>query len=433
MYTANIYNVFIASPSDVKEERELAIEIINKWNTVHSAATNINLLPLSWENNLAPNLSIPGQQQINEELLEKADLLIGFFWTRVGTKYKDFKSATVAEIEFHVAKKKPTIVLFSNIEVGNSSVEHQLDLLKELKSDFYSRGLVQEYDSHEDFKDKLYTYIELIINQYKKLFTGYAIDNAKKEGNIEDLSENSQIMISNMAKLPSELLVSNSKNGLHIQCGSEVLFAGEDAAVEIEWFASLEELLHKKLIDKKSSSTFSLTLSGLELGRDYNKRFIPQVASIKKPVFALSLKWIHGFRKNKGASHLNDKKSKPINIMEVIWYFEILNTYSLLIKNISEETAWNIQVINENLFDEILSVEPLASLKSAEFLELEGKFIQFYQGSGIDADQLPKVPENKVGKYLKLKYLNSEHTEFEDSFVFDGKQFNLTNKSKAVK
>lgn len=422
MYTANVYNIFIASPSDVKRERELAIEIINKWNRNHSAATNICLLPLLWENNLAPNLAIPGQKQINEELLEKADLLIAFFWTRIGTKYQNFKSATVAEIEFHVQKKKPTIVLFSTIEVGTASPLHQLDLVQELKIDYYNRGLVQEYFSHEDFKEKLYSYVELTINQNKNLFAGFDI--ARSEAvTIENLSEHSQTIISKMAQGSGKLMVSNSMQGLHIQSDVDVVFSGKNDIDEIEWEDALQELVQKELINQKSQEMYALTLIGLKLGKDFNKRFLPIAPQIKKPIFAISLKWTHGFRTNQGASYLNDQKQQPINVMEVIWSFEISNTYSFIIKNISDETAWNIKVINEDFFDKISEVKPLASLTSAEFLELEGEFIQYYQGSGMDADKLPRIPEDKTGKGIKLMYLNSEQKEFEDYFIFDGKQF----------
>lgn len=35
-YSAAIFNVMIASPGDVAQERELARDIINEWNAIHS-------------------------------------------------------------------------------------------------------------------------------------------------------------------------------------------------------------------------------------------------------------------------------------------------------------------------------------------------------------------------------------------------------------
>lgn len=56
MYTANVYNVMLASPSDVDEERQVARDIIWEWNYLHSQDKRIVLLPLGWETHSSPLL-----------------------------------------------------------------------------------------------------------------------------------------------------------------------------------------------------------------------------------------------------------------------------------------------------------------------------------------------------------------------------------------
>jgi hypothetical protein len=46
--------VLIASPSDVEEEREIAVRVIQEWNDLHSYNRRIVLLPVRWETHAAP-------------------------------------------------------------------------------------------------------------------------------------------------------------------------------------------------------------------------------------------------------------------------------------------------------------------------------------------------------------------------------------------
>jgi hypothetical protein len=104
MFTANCYHVFIASPSDVAAEREIIKKEITQWNDINAQYRNLVLLPLMWEENIASGFEKPGQDKINEALLDKAELMIAVFWSRVGTPSKDFLSSTVEEIEYHLRR-----------------------------------------------------------------------------------------------------------------------------------------------------------------------------------------------------------------------------------------------------------------------------------------------------------------------------------------
>ncbi len=55
-YEALVYNVMIASPSDVNEERQTIREAIFEWNYKHSITTRMVLIPLGWETHSAPLL-----------------------------------------------------------------------------------------------------------------------------------------------------------------------------------------------------------------------------------------------------------------------------------------------------------------------------------------------------------------------------------------
>jgi hypothetical protein len=47
--TARVFEVLIASPGDVSNERQILIECIEDWNSSHSEQTSAILLPRRWE------------------------------------------------------------------------------------------------------------------------------------------------------------------------------------------------------------------------------------------------------------------------------------------------------------------------------------------------------------------------------------------------
>jgi hypothetical protein len=85
LFRANIYQVLIASPSDLEEERQIATDAINEWNSLHSATASTVLLPVKWETHATPETGVRPQAAINRQLISTSDLLIGMFWTKLGT------------------------------------------------------------------------------------------------------------------------------------------------------------------------------------------------------------------------------------------------------------------------------------------------------------------------------------------------------------
>src|SRR3954451_18617701 len=121
-FEAAVYNVMIASPGDVVTERNVAREVIAEWNAVHSSTRNLVLMPVGWETHSAPTMGKPPQEVINEQLLRNADLLVGIFWTRIGTATSTYASGTVEEIEEHLNADKPAMLYFSEAPVRADAV-----------------------------------------------------------------------------------------------------------------------------------------------------------------------------------------------------------------------------------------------------------------------------------------------------------------------
>jgi len=97
-FTATTYRVHIASPSDLTDERDAATMAINDWNAQHAAAEGIVLLPVKWETHARPESGVRPQAAINTQIVQASDILIGMFWTKLGTGTGVAEPGTVEEI-----------------------------------------------------------------------------------------------------------------------------------------------------------------------------------------------------------------------------------------------------------------------------------------------------------------------------------------------
>ncbi|EGR2354505.1 DUF4062 domain-containing protein [Vibrio alginolyticus] len=152
MFTAHVYKVFLASPSDVATERKIAREVINKWNDLHSEKTGIILQAIGWESHSYPAMGDRAQGILNKQILQDADFLIGMFWTRIGTPTGNHESGTLEEIREHINKGKPAMICFSEQPVQMGSVDpEQYQKLMVFKQECFDKGLVSPYETLDAF------------------------------------------------------------------------------------------------------------------------------------------------------------------------------------------------------------------------------------------------------------------------------------------
>jgi hypothetical protein len=67
-FDTRTFRVLIASPSDVEEEREIAVRVIQEWNDLYSFTRRVVLLPLRWETHSAPEYGTWPQEVINRAI-----------------------------------------------------------------------------------------------------------------------------------------------------------------------------------------------------------------------------------------------------------------------------------------------------------------------------------------------------------------------------
>jgi hypothetical protein len=150
---SRVYRVMIGSPSDLTEERQAATDAVNEWNAQHADAEGAVLLPVKWETHAIPTSGVRPQSAINDQLVDRCDILVGMFWTKLGTSTGVAGSGTAEEIDRFVAAGKPAMLYFSRRKISKNRIDpKQAAKLKKFKAATYKEALVGSFDSVADLK-----------------------------------------------------------------------------------------------------------------------------------------------------------------------------------------------------------------------------------------------------------------------------------------
>ena len=94
-----LYRVFVASPSDVADEREAIEEVIRELNLSAVEAQGAQLQLLKWETHAFPDFGTDVQDVVNRQIGDDYDIFLGVMWTRFGTPTSRAGSGTAEEFE----------------------------------------------------------------------------------------------------------------------------------------------------------------------------------------------------------------------------------------------------------------------------------------------------------------------------------------------
>ncbi len=283
MYKATCYNVMIVSPSDVIREREIVRQLLAEWNSINSDTTKIVLQPIGWDINAFPSMDGHPQNVLNSQLLERADILIGIFWTRIGTATDEHLSGAVEEIEKHRAGNKPTLLYFSNAPVLLDSVDtNQYKSLGEYKESLRTKGLYQQYSSVDEFEKLLNKHLNLLINKLKSVeavgvgeISDETAATSKEDEILHLLTDDDKMLLKEALQDSGGYIFRiHSFGGLSVQTNSKG-FGSEkhDPKVEAELEEALKNLEQYGLIytDSYKRQTFRVTAEGYRVAEMINE------------------------------------------------------------------------------------------------------------------------------------------------------------------
>lgn len=276
-YSASVYGVMIASPSDCEQERRVAKNVIEDWNASNSQYRKIVLEPRMWESHSFPEIGDRPQGLINKQVLKNSDLLIAIFWTRLGTPTGEVASGTVEEIEEHIALGKPALIYFSSIPVAPEVIDQeQFSSLKEFKESIKDRALIASYGSYEDFRNIFSRNLAKIANERfygpsdSELVEPLGSFVSERSVDTPGLTDDAKSLLAEATKDSSgTVMMLNFLGGSLLQTNGKNFIQDKHPKVRARWKSALDELRNENCLEDKGykGEVFGVTHFGYEVAR----------------------------------------------------------------------------------------------------------------------------------------------------------------------
>lgn len=266
--TITKYKIFLASPSDLKDDRASIDEVINELNLTFGKQNDLFLELLKWETHSAPAIAINHPQEIiNSDLGSDYDLFIGLLWKRFGTATNEADSGT--EEEFLNAHKRfvdnpnslQILFYFNSSPVSLSEINpEQLSKIQNFRADISTniKLLYWEYQDTQQLNKFLRIHIpQRILDLQKKQKTEVSIIKPSEALNVEIINEEYGL-------IDYQEMIED-----HIRDSTESLSRISDATT---WIG--------EQLNKKTAEMNALTLNGNQPGRKTLKEFFIRTAKI---------------------------------------------------------------------------------------------------------------------------------------------------------
>jgi len=266
-FSAIVLRVMIASPGDVQKERAVVREVVSEWNSTNGAHRNVMLLATGWETDVAPEMGDAPQSIIDRRILRDADLVVGMFWTRLGTPTASYASGALEEIEEHLKAGKPAMLYFSSAPAPLDSVDPaQYQALKAFKDSCKTRGLFQTYADVDDFRRKLSNDLQLTMNSDPFASVGGTTQSATTSNVTRaPLSPDALVLLSAASADGSGMILfERFGGGAEISSNDKVLNEDSTPRTLARWEGAIEELEKGGLLRATSAAreVFELTRDG---------------------------------------------------------------------------------------------------------------------------------------------------------------------------
>lgn len=147
MILAQVFEVLVASPSDVQSARETVAQSIYNWNEANTPNRHVVFLPRLWETSTVPQLGGDAQEVINSQLVDSADIVIAIFGNRLGSETPRALSGTAEEMNRAHQAGKPVHPYFSNEPIPRNTDFSEVKRLDDFKVQL--EGLYASYKTHE--------------------------------------------------------------------------------------------------------------------------------------------------------------------------------------------------------------------------------------------------------------------------------------------
>lgn len=171
-----ILSVFISSPSDLGEDRDLIDEIVEEVNHSLSANVGVRFVTLRWETSVTPGIGADPQTVINSGIGENYDVFVGVMGSRFGQPTPRYGSGTQEEFEnaykrhLNAPGSLQVLFYFKDVPLHPSKIDpKQLAEVNEFKCTLSSKGvLYSSYTSRDEFRKLLRIHFSEILQTWEK-------------------------------------------------------------------------------------------------------------------------------------------------------------------------------------------------------------------------------------------------------------------------
>jgi hypothetical protein len=164
-YAATAIIVLVASPGDTAEERAAIQLALSRWNVDRGEREGIVVIPWLYEQHAVPALGSYAQSIINSQAVDRADVIVAFFDSRLGTETPAAVSGTAEEIQRAHQAGKPVHVYFSEEPINRSLVDvKQLAALETFRKSLGSEGLLGSYSGSLDLANQVLSAIDYDVS-----------------------------------------------------------------------------------------------------------------------------------------------------------------------------------------------------------------------------------------------------------------------------
>jgi hypothetical protein len=165
-FDAKVFTVMIASPSDTADERNLVEKAVHRWNADHSWSKRILLLPIRYEVDAVPQTGADGQNIINSQLVDRADIVVALFCSRMGAKTPRAGSGTEEEIMRADARGAKVHIYFSKMGHPDGVDTVQLKNLASFQARIQKTTLYSTFDSHPQLNERIRSALEKDVAEF---------------------------------------------------------------------------------------------------------------------------------------------------------------------------------------------------------------------------------------------------------------------------
>ncbi len=172
--TSVVLQVFVASPSDVAEERSILDSVVAELNRTWSGNLGVTFELLKWETHVHPSFNVDPQAVVNSQMPENYDVFLGIFWSRLGTPTGRAESGTVEEFERAYAKFKSTgsvpeiMLYFKDAPLSPSKIDvQQFSALQRFRGSLADKGgLFSTFEDQPGFEASLRAHLSAIAQKF---------------------------------------------------------------------------------------------------------------------------------------------------------------------------------------------------------------------------------------------------------------------------